>query len=289
MLPSAVKVTQAIATLRAIPTGSSLTSTNIISWQESSKVPLFPTKGRRSTDTSFQTCNVSKYLTIWKKYLRCRVTLQHNSMTPKKMRGIYKIYTGEGMTTSHVKRYFSHRSIRLSSLLVEPRRPADAPISSGDGKPMLQIWGLGTLSRSQTSIPIPKPAQSWYDFHLPPFVPVSFTESLSVITDSVAYIRVGASVVLEKNIPCHSTCLVSTPSHLLKSYNTCHRPIHILPSPASQISAISRIWYYSLLICTDHQNVISCHVEPWNPFLGVSWNHRLLNISRQISMSFFWN
>ncbi|KAF8506308.1 hypothetical protein JB92DRAFT_2962662 [Gautieria morchelliformis] len=46
------------------------------------------------------------------------------------------------------------------SLLVEPRRPADSPISSGDGKPMLQIWGLGTLSRSQTSIPLLKSSPS---------------------------------------------------------------------------------------------------------------------------------
>ncbi|KAF8578064.1 ras GEF [Ramaria rubella] len=36
------------------------------------------------------------------------------------------------------------------SLLVEPRRLADAPIPAGDGKPMLQLWGLGSLSRSQT-------------------------------------------------------------------------------------------------------------------------------------------
>jgi hypothetical protein len=36
------------------------------------------------------------------------------------------------------------------SLLVEPRRPADASISPTDGKqPLFQIWGLGTLSRSQ--------------------------------------------------------------------------------------------------------------------------------------------
>ncbi|KAF8510357.1 ras guanine nucleotide exchange factor domain-containing protein [Hysterangium stoloniferum] len=39
------------------------------------------------------------------------------------------------------------------SLLVEPRRPADASISSSDGKqPLLQIWGLGTLSRAQGSM-----------------------------------------------------------------------------------------------------------------------------------------
>lgn len=48
----------------------------------------------------------------------------------------------------------------LSSLLVEPRRPADAPMSSGDGKPMLQIWGLGTLSRSQTTVSVPKVIQT---------------------------------------------------------------------------------------------------------------------------------
>jgi len=35
------------------------------------------------------------------------------------------------------------------SLLVEPRRPADSPITPSDGKSMLQIWGLGTLTRNQ--------------------------------------------------------------------------------------------------------------------------------------------
>ncbi|KIJ54556.1 hypothetical protein M422DRAFT_24504 [Sphaerobolus stellatus SS14] len=42
------------------------------------------------------------------------------------------------------------------SLLVEPRRAADAPISASDGKSMLQIWGLGTLTRNQ-GLAVPKP------------------------------------------------------------------------------------------------------------------------------------
>ena len=168
-------------------------------------------------------------------------------------------------------RYFSHPSIWLSSLLVEPRRPADAPISSGDGKPILQIWGLGTLSRSQTSIPILKPAQSWYNLlTLPPFLPTdSVPAALSIIMDFQSRISASTHLLFWRGTSLVIPHVLSP--HFLKSYNTCHRPIHIYPHGISNSCSI--LYLIQLSACLYRSP--KCHFLSWAALESVKFQlHR---------------